>query len=451
MKNNFYSSFNVIKRDLEYFRNLTTSSTIELALKERLSLEQKIRELSESQMMKLSPNIVRDFESIKALTTNSAYELFLKESQMLEHLKEHISIMKSRQQLEQINHPWGKYQEITSAFNSLVEMRHLESKCDFIKQFSDKMFKAYEIEQTFSEHLASITKATEAMRINFAVINNAINSNDYLSSMVFRPSIELQAFIMKSDNLAKRRLNDSLQIDAINTSIELASSESIESTNLVISASDLIETEDEESHDLFESLPTFNLYSFQRKEILTFARHNPKVFQNPENIDSLPSYNYYRIAKSCCYLIIKGNEKAGALGEEYIFKPSNKLMTAIAALPDLIAHNISTFGEFIDYLYFLLYEGAGSDNLKVKNWLTDNELQSIWDIKAIRNFYLRHDVEHGDIKEAKRKMQKVGDIFHRLISKPLPENSHDYRKAQTKIISNVVGMLNLLYARIKTD
>jgi hypothetical protein len=373
--------------------------------------------------IKKASEYLRNYEIINK-STISAHEFFLKELQMS----------------ERINQTWSKYEEVVDSYRSMAEAVDLK-----VKQFNNDFLNAY---KAISEHFASAAKAAEAIRVNFSAISDALKLNDYLNSIALRPSIELHTFIEKSDNLFKNRLKDLLLIDTINISIELASSESVGSTNLILSASDLFTIQDEGQFDMFATLPTFNLYYFQRKEIVSLVKHNSKALQNSDYIDRLPSYNYYKIAKNCCHLIIKCNQKCRVSGKEDIFKPTNKLMGALAAIPDLIAYNESTFGEFIDYLFILLYEGTGDDNLRLRYYLSDNELYPLWNIKQLRNFYLRHDIEHGDSREAKHKMQRIGDIFYSLIAKTLPENSHDYRKAQTEIISNVFEMLNLLFKMI---
>lgn len=423
MKKYLYNYEDAIKKASEYLRNLNASSAIESALRDRLRLESTTRELAENTTMRFANDKYRDFEIINKLTINHAHESFLKELQTAEKIKQ----------------AWSKYAEVAASYRSMAETVDLK-----VKQFNSDFFNAY---KAGSEYFASIAKAAEAIRANFSAISDAQKLNDYLNSIALRPSIELHSFIEKSDNLFKKRLKDSLLIDTTNRSIELAASESVESTNLILSASDVFTSKEEDLVDISVTIPTFNLYYFQRKDILLLARQNPTGFQKTENIDNLPSYNYHRIAIDCCHLITKCNQKCGASRKESIFKPTNKLMAALTAIPELITFNESTFGEFIDYLFILLYEGAGDDKLRLRNYFTDNELRPLWDIKKLRN-YLRHDIEHGDLKEAKHKMQKVGDIFSGLIAKPLPENSRDYRKAQVKIINDVWSMLVTLYSKV---
>ncbi len=427
MKKYLYNYEDSIKKASKYLGNLNASSAVESVLGDRLRLESTMRELAENTTMRFANDKYIDFEIINKLTINYTHEFFLKELQMTERIKQ----------------AWSKYVEVAASYRSMAETVDLK-----VKQFNSDFFNVY---KAGSEYFASIAKAAEAIRANFSAISDAQKLNDHLNSIVLRPSIELHSFIEKSDNLFKKRLKDSLLIDTTNRSIELAASESVESTNLILSTSDVFISNEEDLVDISVTIPTFNLYYFQRKDILFLAQQNPNGFQKTENIDNLPSYSYYKIAITCCHLITKCNQKCGASGKEFIFKPTNKLMAALTVIPNLITSNESIFGEFIDNLFILLYEGAGDDKLRLRDYLSDNELQPLWNIKQLRNFYLRHDIEHSNSKEAKHKMQKIGDIFYSLIAKPLPENGHDYRKAQTEIINNVLAMLNSLFKKINNS
>lgn len=415
MQDKLRSAFDVLNRDLEKYKKITSNPIMELASKEQehITLSQKIKDLANSPIMKA----YYAFNRIESIS--KAYEEFQKSVCLLKQLSE----------------PYiKKYAELSSQFKAIHDLANL---------------KVNETYSAFSNLSSSIKSATEAMQVNFFTINTSLNLTEYLKPFAFRPSFELQSFIESSNRLAKKWTKDSSKIDVTNASLNLATSESVESANFVVNTSDLLSIQEDELFDISVTLPTFNLYSFQRKEIFWLAQSNPVGFSNPENIDTLPSYIYYKTAKSCGHLITRCNQKCGALGKDYIFKPTNKLMIALMAISDLIAPNELIFGEFIDQLYILLYEGVGDDNLRVKNYLSDDELLPIWDIKQLRNYYFRHDVEHGNTDNAKKKMQKIGEIFHRIIKKPLPENGKDFRNAQITIIANVLKMLELLYIRME--
>lgn len=163
-----------------------------------------------------------------------------------------------------------------------------------------------------------------------------------------------------------------------------------------------------------------------------------------------PVFSSKKSADFVCDLIINCNEKARVLGSNDIFKPTNKMMKSIKNIQHLSCNDEKSFGDLIDCLYFMLYEGAG-EGLRVKSYLSDEECQPVYDIRDIRNFCYRHDIEHGDSGEIKRKKRKLGEIFLRLIAKPLPENEIDFKKAQHTILDNIHDMLEILYRKINNE
>jgi hypothetical protein len=404
------------------------------------------------------------FEKLRNVNHNFAYEQMIREQQRFERLRELTESPVTRVVLQgchqfELNKSIELYQKSIASLKTLSESYygHLDKiSYKAMSQYDANQFIANIINTNQFLHAgcnfsASIVAASKALEANIALIDRAIISVGYLKPLALRPSFELHSFLLRSEKLSERKTKYPIELAAIKTSIELASNKSIESTNLIISTSNSLAIQEDEELGISEILPTFNFYDFQRKEILSLVRNNPDAMEDAEAIINLPSWNYYKATKRFCYLLPECNQKCGATGRDNIFKPTNKLMLSLIALPDLIAYNKLTFGEFIDYLYISLYEGSGGDNLRIKTYLSDEELQPLWDIKQLRNFYLRHDIEHGDMKQAKQKTQKVGEIFQRLIGRPIPENSTDFKKAQFIIMNNVLTMIILLYSKINDN
>ena len=101
---------------------------------------------------------------------------------------------------------------------------------------------------------------------------------------------------------------------------------------------------------------------------------------------------------------------------------------------NLVAVRESQFAEFIDHLYFIVYEGAGSDNLRFLRLLDDADAEPVWMLKHIRNYFTRHDVEHGKDSEIEKKKLRLGEIFTSLIGKPLPRSRRDFGDAQLALL-----------------
>ena len=198
----------------------------------------------------------------------------------------------------------------------------------------------------------------------------------------------------------------------------------------------------EESEDTELAIfPSQNLFQVQRAELVLCIRRSPDALEDPEIIDSLPSFAYTKTAQSVCALIPLINQQCAARGEVEIFKPTNQLIRALVTLPNLIAVSRDLFAQFIDCLYFMVYEGAGKDNLRFMGLVQPAVAEPVWRIKHFRNLDLRHDVEHGKEKEIEKKQRELGQDYLQLIGVPTPRTRRDYRNAQLVLLKQVDTML----------
>lgn len=199
-----------------------------------------------------------------------------------------------------------------------------------------------------------------------------------------------------------------------------------------------------------ETQVTHNLYELQREELLWVARNHPKELENESSLKTLPGYEHFTNARAVCGLVPLINNQRTTKGDEVIFKPTTRLVEAVVAIPNLVAVDRTTFGEFIDQLYFLLYEAAGADKLRFleAKVVEADESEAVWTVKQLRNYFIRHDVEHGKESETKKKQVQVDDIFRRLIGKTIPTALDDYRNAQQSILREVRMFLEKLSSRL---
>ena len=132
-------------------------------------------------------------------------------------------------------------------------------------------------------------------------------------------------------------------------------------------------------------------------------------------------------------------------GEE-LFKPTNRSVHASLILPNLVASNDQEFGDIVDNLFFMLYEGSGTAN-RLTPLLTDSELRPLWIVKHLR-LYHRHDVEHG--QDIGKKLREAGIAFEELIGSPQPISAADWKRAQLALYGKLVSMLKIIYDRLNT-
>ena len=186
----------------------------------------------------------------------------------------------------------------------------------------------------------------------------------------------------------------------------------------------------EEDTDDEATLPTQNLYFVQRTELILVAKKTPQLLEDEEALCSLPTMQYFNVAQSVCRLVTVIHRQCAVSGSDGVFRLTNRLAESLIALPNLVAVNQQQFSEFVDYLYFIVYEGAGKDNLRLLNVIDKTDAEPVWVLKHLRNYFTRHDVEHGKEADIKKKHERLGQIFSNLIGKPLPRSRRDFGNAQ---------------------
>src|SRR5207249_3638561 len=119
-------------------------------------------------------------------------------------------------------------------------------------------------------------------------------------------------------------------------------------------------------------------------------------------------------------------------------------------LPWIAIRDEESFGNFVDCLYFILYEAAGKDNLRfLKGGLTkDEDCTIIWTIKHLRNKYLRHDPDHGTLKDIEKSWQDLAGKFALLGLSHLPISISDYQHLQQRLLQEVEQFLKRLLGNL---
>ena len=133
-------------------------------------------------------------------------------------------------------------------------------------------------------------------------------------------------------------------------------------------------------------------------------------------------------------------------GKKELFTPTNKTFRAISCLSTSFSVDGSTFGNVIDSLYMLLYEGSGEAK-RVLEVLSDSECAPLWNIKHIRTDF-RHDIEHGDEKKYMKKMQLIGAAYKDICGKNKPLKQKDWVTAHCNLFVKVNEFLDLMIEKI---
>jgi len=122
-----------------------------------------------------------------------------------------------------------------------------------------------------------------------------------------------------------------------------------------------------------------------------------------------------------------------------LFKATNETTRALSQISRPVA-DMQDYGDFIDRLYFLLYEGTG-DGQRFGGSLPE----VIADIRALRT-QLRHDVDHGQTPKVTSKRKAQGKAFAKYANVSSPEvlSQDKFIIVQARILKAVLDMLEEL-------
>lgn len=144
--------------------------------------------------------------------------------------------------------------------------------------------------------------------------------------------------------------------------------------------------------------------------------------------------------------------KTSAYGVE-IFKPTTRLMTVFNDLPWLSPTDRFRFGDVVDCLYFIFYEGAGKDNLRFLDKhggpLTDADCDLIWCIKHLRNKWSRHDADHGKEKDIQKSWAELAAKFRWLGLAEHPTDARHFQQLHHQLLVLAEDFLASTLSKLK--
>lgn len=138
-------------------------------------------------------------------------------------------------------------------------------------------------------------------------------------------------------------------------------------------------------------------------------------------------------------LVYEVNRTYSATEGEDLFKMTTKSSNAIHTL-SVPCRDITAYGEFVDALYFLVYEGSG--NCKR---LPSPPPDFAMDVKFLRAD-VRHDLDHGSEKDVAKKVTRNAAVFQKYSGKKTPEECgpDEFMTIQLRILQALAQFLTSL-------
>ena len=94
----------------------------------------------------------------------------------------------------------------------------------------------------------------------------------------------------------------------------------------------------------------------------------------------------------------------------------------------------------------IMYEGTGDAKRFVDAYgREDPRLHSLWNLKLLRH-EIRHDIDHGQPAEARRKHLRVARIFESFIGRRYPQTREDWSTSQIELCRALRGRLEAFWS-----
>ena len=146
------------------------------------------------------------------------------------------------------------------------------------------------------------------------------------------------------------------------------------------------------------------------KRLAMFAPEFTSLLGVYTEVENEATKNLGELAESVKEMVFTVNRKYQGINGEDLFKMTTESAAGLNKLGGVCKDGTS-FGNFIDAIYFLIYEGSGSCK-RLPNPTPDFAI----DIKFLRTS-LRHDVDHGEPSEVKKKLVRNADVFKKYSGK----------------------------------
>ena len=200
--------------------------------------------------------------------------------------------------------------------------------------------------------------------------------------------------------------------------------------------------------------PPLDLLDLERDELVNRAAldEDVSVTKVAESADIVRLAALIRELLTC---VVDCNEAARFHGKDDIFSHTNRTARASALLPWLLPRNLICLKEAVEHLYLLIYEGAGSPNLRFEEGnsecgvfrRTEDLFEAVMDLKFLRSKWLCHDLERGG-HGADKNYEDVKKVFERLGVSGVPASPGDYQEMYLRLVRRLHSFLAELRERL---
>ncbi len=367
------------------------------------------------------------------------------------HGFQNSSIQNARKLIQETFQPFLRNDSISNQLKANFE--HLrESLLNPYHSQSSEIIRAFE----------QVTKATtfsslETLSRTFAQQANIFKNEGFLR--------QISNSLIGYDRFANETLNrlrfdmDKHISSALKGSLILANEQVLRSTSVMQSYIENSDISDDADSNLYfnREFPRINRYRIQKQELL--RRDDVEEDEDYGNlIIKSPTAISFDLIVNCLKFVGMCNETSQTTKGDTIFTLTNSVWSYSFELLQTVPTNKEKFAEIIDYLYFILIEGAGGKFLRFVDYRDEKhfgyftnaepEVEVIWKIKHLRNKWLRHDIEHGSDSDIRKSYQLRKEALEWFGMERVPRSREEFIFLYNNLMFKVEEFLKVLLDRV---
>ncbi len=208
-----------------------------------------------------------------------------------------------------------------------------------------------------------------------------------------------------------------------------------------------------EGESLIITLPesAYNIFDAIQSDLLDVGRLSHEDTRSVLKIHS-SARGLAETARRTLSSLLRCNKTARLHECADIFKSTLHSQESLVVLPGVIARSDEALRDVVMRLFELVYEGAGGQKLRFLKtnggYLDSGECGIVWNLKALRNKWLGHDPEHGDVTSIKRDYKDIAAHLADLGFARFPRQASEFERLQRTIYERLEKFMNLLEDRI---
>ena len=328
----------------------------------------------------------------------------------------------SIENIERIRSEWSKWTELAPSIEKIQTLN------------APQMTEVYLAKATWQSSIASIVESFRQARL--------LDSHPQFSNRLLAPYNRYSEFARETFERCQEDVTSN-EKRALDSSLIIAEKQ-------VISAAGLLKESVVQPMDLDASGVTVNGDIFDAQQVELLNAGNIQIDQEYLFLLKLsPTAVLSQKARNITKSVILCNRNAKLSVNEEMFTPTTSFLEAQNNLSWITVKDDVSLGSIIDCLYTMLYEAAGSDNLRYMKFVDDKACGIIWVIKDLRNKRFRHDPDHGKEADQMRSWQRLSDSLGKLGISSLPRTREDFQEMHRRLLDEVDAFLRNLVIAIE--